>query len=307
MALTPLFGANVDPNTDQLQETFERTRLADETALDLVTIQDHPYQRRFLDTWTLLSYLAARTSRIHLGTNVANLPLRPPAMLAKMAASLDVLTGGRVELGLGAGAFWNGVAAMGGPQRTPGEAYQGFEDTLHILRGMWDNAGRSFTHKGEIYQVQGVQPGPAPAHPIRVWVGASGPRMLRLTGRMADGVLVSSTYEPPLRLLEINRQIDDGAAEAGRSPSAIRRGYNLMGYIDLGLGGAQPDPNQDGLIYGTVGQWVDRLTELYSDYRQDTFLFWPVGDHALEQLRAFALEVVPGVKERVAGATTAAS
>jgi alkanesulfonate monooxygenase SsuD/methylene tetrahydromethanopterin reductase-like flavin-dependent oxidoreductase (luciferase family) len=299
MALAPLFGANVDPNTDRLQETYDRARLADERGLDLIMMQDHPYQRRFLDTWTLLSVLAAKTNRVHLGTNVANLPLRPPAMLAKMAASLDVISGGRVELGLGAGAFGQAVAAMGGPLHSPGESYQAFEDALHIIRGYWENAGRSLTYKGEIYHVQGTQPGPAPAHPIRIWVGAGRPRMLKLVGRMADGVLVSSSYEPPARLLDINVQIDEGAAEAGRSPDAIRRGYNLMGYIDLGLGGAQPDRNEQGVIFGTVQDWIDQLTTLYTDYRQDTFIFWPAGDHTLEQLRAFADEVAPAVQQRV--------
>lgn len=71
--------------------------------LDYIGIQDHPYQRRFLDTWTLLSAIAATTTRVGLFPDVACLPLRPPAVLAKAAASLDVLSGGRFELGLGAG------------------------------------------------------------------------------------------------------------------------------------------------------------------------------------------------------------
>jgi alkanesulfonate monooxygenase SsuD/methylene tetrahydromethanopterin reductase-like flavin-dependent oxidoreductase (luciferase family) len=66
----------------------------------LITVMDHSYNRRLFDTWTLLTALTARTERAHVGTNVLNLPLRPPAMLAKMAATLDVITGG---LGAGAG------------------------------------------------------------------------------------------------------------------------------------------------------------------------------------------------------------
>ena len=85
--------------------------------LDLVTIQDHPYQAAFYDTWTLLTYLAGRTERITFVPTVATLPLRPPAVLAKSAATLDLLTGGRVQLGLGAGAFWDAIVAMGGPRR----------------------------------------------------------------------------------------------------------------------------------------------------------------------------------------------
>ncbi|MFN8531578.1 MAG: LLM class flavin-dependent oxidoreductase, partial [Anaerolineae bacterium] len=83
-----LFGANIDPSTDELQESFRRAATAEANGLDLLTVQDHPYQKRFLDTWTLITYLAARTTRIHIGTNVANLPLRPPAVLAKAAATL---------------------------------------------------------------------------------------------------------------------------------------------------------------------------------------------------------------------------
>jgi alkanesulfonate monooxygenase SsuD/methylene tetrahydromethanopterin reductase-like flavin-dependent oxidoreductase (luciferase family) len=299
VAIPVLFGANVDPTTDELAESFERAKVADENGLDLITVQDHPYNRRFVDTWTLLAYLTAKTQRVHVGTNVANLPLRPPAMLAKMAASLDVLSGGRVELGLGAGAFWQGIAALGGPKRTPQEAYTAFEDALHILRGMWDNVGHSFTYDGKIYQVRGAQPGPPPAHRIRIWVGASGPRMLRLTGRMADGVLVSSTYEPPERLLEINRLIDEGAQAAGRSPADIRRGYNLMGIVDLGQIGHRPANLESGVIYGTVQDWVEELTRLNNEYGQDTFIFWPVGDRGRDQLEAFAKEIMPAVKEAV--------
>lgn len=78
-------------------------RLSERAGLDLVTFQDHPYQPAFLDAWTLLSYVAASTERIKISGNVINLPLRPPVLLARQAASLDLLSGGRFELGLGAG------------------------------------------------------------------------------------------------------------------------------------------------------------------------------------------------------------
>ena len=222
--LAPLFGISIDPSAADPQEPFHRARIADENSLDLITSMDHPYNAKLFDTWTLLTALATATERVHVGTNVANLPLRPPAMLAKMAASLDILTGGRVELGVGAGAAWDGIAAYGGPRRASGEAYRAFRDALHILRGMWENAGGSFTYEGDIYQVQGARPGPAPAHRIRIWVGGYGPRMLRLTGEMADGLLVSYNYAAPEKLLEFNQRIDGGAQAAGRAPSEIRGG-----------------------------------------------------------------------------------
>ncbi len=115
-------GVFVVPDAIDPELTVAQIVAADEVGLDVVGVQDHPYQRRLLDTWTLLSYVAARTDRVRLVPDVIDLPLRPPAMLAKAAVSLDVLSGGRVELGLGAGAFWDAIAAMGGPRRTPGES-----------------------------------------------------------------------------------------------------------------------------------------------------------------------------------------
>ena len=109
------FGVFIPPLAEQADAVVELAQLAEVSGLDLVTFQDHPYQPRFLDTWTLLSNVAARTSSVRLAPNVANLPLRPPAVLARSVASLDILSGGRVELGLGAGAFWDAIAANGGP------------------------------------------------------------------------------------------------------------------------------------------------------------------------------------------------
>ena len=91
------------PAAQRPHHAVELAVVADRAGLDLVTFQDHPYQPGFLDTWTLLTYVAARTSRVRLSHNVLNLPLRPPVMLARAAASVDLLSGGRFELGIGAG------------------------------------------------------------------------------------------------------------------------------------------------------------------------------------------------------------
>jgi alkanesulfonate monooxygenase SsuD/methylene tetrahydromethanopterin reductase-like flavin-dependent oxidoreductase (luciferase family) len=291
MTNSPLFGVSIDPAAAGMQHAFVRAQMADENGLDLVTIMDHPYNTKLFDTWTLLTALGTSTGRVHIGTNVLNLPLRsPPAMLAKMAATLDVLTGGRLELGVGAGAVWDGIAAFGGPRRSPGDAFQATEDALHILRGMWENAGGSFTYDGAIYSVKGAQPGPAPAHDIRIWVGAYGPRMLNLVGRLADGLLISRNYAPPEQLAGMNRRIDKGAQQAGRSPDAIRRGYNLMGAINAG------HDLKDGYMSGTVQDWADQLLAWQAEDRLDTFIFWPVAGNHLRQIEIFAHEVVPSVK-----------
>jgi alkanesulfonate monooxygenase SsuD/methylene tetrahydromethanopterin reductase-like flavin-dependent oxidoreductase (luciferase family) len=298
--LTPLFGANVDPRADNPSEPFHRASLAEQNDLDLITVQDHPYNRNYFDTWTLLTALAMRTERVHLGTNVISTPLRPPAMLSKMAATLDVLSQGRLELGLGAGAYWRGIAAYGGEQRSPGEAVTAFEDVLHIVRGMLENAGGSFTYEGPVYQVRGARPGPAPAHRIRIWTGAYKPRMLRLTGRLADGIFVTSTYLPPEGLTRMNRLIDEGVQDAGRTPTQVRRGYNLMGVLDLGRTDTRLDEQQVGQINGPAEHWINEIVRFYRDYRLDTFIFWPVAGNEPLQIEAFATQVVPEARRIIA-------
>jgi alkanesulfonate monooxygenase SsuD/methylene tetrahydromethanopterin reductase-like flavin-dependent oxidoreductase (luciferase family) len=136
-----LFGAFVTPSYTQADAVVALSRLAEQAGLDLLTFQDHPYQAGFLDTWTLLSYVAAATNRIRLAPNVLNLPLRPPADLARAAASLDILSKGRVELGLGAGAFWDAIRSMGGRKLAPKEAVQALEEAIQIIRAIWDTSG----------------------------------------------------------------------------------------------------------------------------------------------------------------------
>src|ERR1700685_590581 len=109
------FGLNVDPNTGGLAIAERITAIADASGLDYVGIQDHPYNDGFIDTLSLITWLAGKTGHVHLFPNVANLPLRPPAMLAKQAATIDVLSGGRFELGLGAGGGHRPARGRGGP------------------------------------------------------------------------------------------------------------------------------------------------------------------------------------------------
>src|SRR5699024_4655079 len=206
------FGVFPTPRADSVQRLFEVGEPADGAGLDLMGVQDHPYQRRFLDTWSLMPMLLARTERVRVFPDVANLPLRRPALLAKAAASLDVLSGGRFELGLGAGSFWEAVAAMGGPNRTPREAADALLEAIEVIRAMWSGQ-RSVRFAGEHYQLSGVRPGPAPAHPIGVWLGVLGPRLLRELGRVADGWVPSSSYAPPEQLADKHARIDRGARE----------------------------------------------------------------------------------------------
>jgi alkanesulfonate monooxygenase SsuD/methylene tetrahydromethanopterin reductase-like flavin-dependent oxidoreductase (luciferase family) len=134
---TPLFGAFVTPSNDPPQRPVELAVAAERAGFDLVTFQDHPYQARFHDTWTLMAYVAARTSRIRIAGNVLNLPLRQPAVLARSAISLDLLSQGRFEMALGAGGFWDPIVAMGGRRLTPGQSRRALDEAIRIMRQMW--------------------------------------------------------------------------------------------------------------------------------------------------------------------------
>lgn len=278
-------GVFVTPAAERREEILAMAAAADETGLDYLAIQDHPYQRRFLDTWTLLSFLAARTARIRLLPDVANLPLRLPAVLAKSAASLDVLSGGRVELGLGAGAFWEGVAAMGGPVRSGPESVEALEEAIAIIRAFWSGES-SVTVEGRHYSVRGAHPGPPPAHRIGIWVGAYRPRMLALTGRLADGWLPSlgsylTVEDVPAR----QAAIDEAARGAGRDPAEIKRVANV------GVGG--------GLLEGPLEGWGDQLARLAEKLRFEAFI---LSAESAEEVRRIGEQVAPRLRELTGGA-----
>jgi alkanesulfonate monooxygenase SsuD/methylene tetrahydromethanopterin reductase-like flavin-dependent oxidoreductase (luciferase family) len=283
------FGSFISPASADAEQTVSLAVLSEQVGLDLVTFQDHPYQPAFLDTWTLLSYVAARTSRVHLAANVTNLPLRPPAVLARSVASLDLLSGGRVELGLGAGAFWDAIEAMGGRRLSPGQARQALAEAISVIRQTWDTSQHGGVRvDGEFYPVKGAKRGPAPAHGVGIWLGAYKPRMLALTGQAADGWLPSLSYLQPGDLGAGNKIIDEEAERAGRPPAAIRRLLNI---------GGQFSPVSRGPLDGPPDQWAEELAGLALSDGISTFI---VAADDPGTLRRFATEVAPAVRELVA-------
>ena len=272
------------PTVARTVQVIELADLAEALGMDLVAIQDHPYQRRFLDTWTLLSAIGARTQSIRLAPDVACLPLRPPVMLAKSAASLDLITEGRVELGLGAGAFWDAIAGTGAPRRAPKEAVNALIEAIGILRGMW--AGGPFSFTGEHYQVPGTKAGPVPAHRIGIWLGAYRPRMLRVTGQLADGWLPSLGQMDPAELGSLNAQIDEAAFHASREPVTVRRLLNIHGSFG----------NSAELLHGSPADWGEQLADLALAFGMSVFI---LGTDDAYDVRRYAEEVVPRVRELV--------
>jgi alkanesulfonate monooxygenase SsuD/methylene tetrahydromethanopterin reductase-like flavin-dependent oxidoreductase (luciferase family) len=286
-----LFGTFITPVAQPAMHAVDLAMVADRAGLDLVTFQDHPYQPTFHEAWTLLSYVASRTRHIHVSGNVLNLPLRQPAVIARSAASLDLLSGGRFELGIGAGAFWDAIEAMGGRRLTPGQSIDALEEAIQIIREIWAvNERGGVRVNGIYYQVKGAKRGPAPAHDIGIWVGAYKQRLLKLTGRVADGWLPSLGYLPggPADLEEMNKYIDEGAASAGRDPSKVRRLLNISGQFAR---------SGHSLLNGPPRQWAEDLAGITLEYGVSGFIL--AADDA-PSIELFAGEVAPATRELIA-------
>jgi alkanesulfonate monooxygenase SsuD/methylene tetrahydromethanopterin reductase-like flavin-dependent oxidoreductase (luciferase family) len=228
---------------------------------------------------------------------VANLPLRPPAVMAKAAASLDVLSGGRFELGLGAGGIPDVISNFGGPRRTPGEAVEALDEAIDVLRLLWSGE-RSVSFEGKYYRLNDARPGPRPAHPISIWVGAFKPRMLRLVGRKADGWLPSLGVLTRDELRAGHDQIDAAAEKAGRDPASIRRIINVQGLIGDGPAPARSELRVGYLagepLAGPPGWWAETIDGFFAD-GFDTFVFWPV-DATPGQVELLAAHVLPQLR-----------
>jgi len=269
------FGTFITPGNSPAQAPVQLAQLVEQLGYDLVTFQDHPYQPTFHDTWTLLSWVAASTTTIHVAANVHNLPLRgQPAVFARAAASLDLLSGGRFDMGLGAGGFWDAIEAIGGRRLTPGQGVDALSEAIDIMRGVWDSSERSpLRVDGEFYSIKGAKRGPAPAHDIPIWIGALKPRMLRLVGTKGDGWLPSLAYLKPGELEAGHAAIDAAAVDAGRDPREVRRLLNV---------GDLP---------------ASQLVDLALENGTGTFI---LASDDPSTLQRFAEEVIPEVRERVA-------
>ncbi|MEH0820499.1 LLM class flavin-dependent oxidoreductase [Micromonospora sp. CPCC 205714] len=285
-----LFGMFLTPSAEDPDRVVALAELTEAAGLDLATFQDHPYNAGFLDTWTLLSWVAARTERLRVSANVLNLPLRPPAVLARAAASLDRLSHGRFELGLGAGAFWDGIEGMGGRRLTAGQGVAALREAIDVLRGVWDDAASGpLRRDGKYYPIPGMQRGPVPAHDIGIWLGAYQPKMLALTGQKADGWLPTLEYLRSPDRVTGNRLIDEAAVAAGRDPREVRRLLNLF-KVDV-------SSRNRGFLQGPPEQWVDQLLPLVLEKGFSAFL---IGRDDPRLIQTFGQEIAPALREAVA-------
>ena len=277
------FGACLAPTAGSPDAVVSLAQRCERLGYDLVVFPDKPHLAD-LDAWTLLAWVAGRTRRVRLVANVTNTLLRPPSVLARAAASLDLLSGGRLEVGLGADA--SADEAMGGRRLSPDQRVEAFAEAVEVLRGVWDTSQRSpLTYAGTHYRVPSAQRGPTPAHDIPVWLQALEPGMLRLAGQKADAWHVALDALAPGQLRAGHKIIDESAEEAGRDPREIRR---IVTITDRSIEG--------GLARRPSEQCVDELLPLVVDDGVGTFL---VASDIPEVLERFASEVVPALREAV--------
>ena len=282
-----LFGLNVPASAAPGADPVALARLAEELGFGFVSTADHPCgDEPTYETWTMLSWIAASTSRIKVATRVLGLPYRHPPMVAKMAETLDRLSGGRLILGLGAGYSDAEFAAFGLGTWPPRAKVDGLAEAISIIRGLWSQPG--FTFGGEHYRTERADLEPKPEHHIPIWLGTFGVRALAVTGRLADGWIPSLGYAPPGELAAMRDRVLAAAAAAGRDPGQLTCALNLQVQVDERPGAEPP------VVSGPPGAVAGQLAGFVrSGFTALNFI--PYGRPPGEQAERLAREVLPEV------------
>lgn len=283
------FGVNIPTTVGPGIDPLGRARAAEDLGFDFVSASDHPCGTNpSHETWTMLTWIAAGTSRIKVATRVLGLPYRPPPMVAKMAETLDRLCGGRLILGLGAGYSDREFAAFGLGVPTPAEKITGLKEALSIIRGLWSEQQFSFT--GRRYLTDAADIEPKPDHAIPIWLGTFGERALQLTGQVADGWIPSLGHAPPDALPVMRARVLAAAEDAGRDPDALTCALNVEVHV-----GEEVDSRPD-VIAGSAEQVATALAGFVAA-GFSAFNFMPLGPSAPEQAERIATEVIPALRE----------
>lgn len=226
-----LVGLNVSTSAAPGSDPVADAVAAEALGFDFVSASDHLHGvSPTYETWTMLTWIAAATSRIGVATRVLGVPYRHPAVTAKMAETLDRLAGGRLILGLGGGGSDEEFRGFGLGARSPREKVDGLEEAVRIIRGLWSQP--RFTFAGRLYGTDGAELAPKPDRRIPIWLGTYGNRALALTGRLADGWIPSLGYAPPERVTVMQERVLAAARAAGRDPAEITCAYNVVVQVD---------------------------------------------------------------------------
>jgi probable F420-dependent oxidoreductase len=256
-----------------------------------------------LECWTALSALSRDTDRVRLGTSVLCVSYRYPAVLAKMAATLDVISGGRLDLGLGAGWFEREYRAYGIPFPPIGVRIAQLDEALEVIRRMWSQPFPAFA--GAHYTIDGAVCDPLPVqrpHPP-IWVGGEGDRVHQVAARAADGVNVR--WWSPARVAARRAFLDAACHVAGRDPATLARSVTVL----CVPGRSRPEVDAvrarfaavpaDGHVAGTPDECVARLREyLAAGVRH--FLFTIPDVTRMDGLELLGREVLPAIRHEAA-------
>lgn len=213
-------------------DALAMTRVAEELGFDASLLAEHyypsgpperytgtPAERMSADAWIYLAGMARETSRIRLGTLVSPVTFRHPAVLAKMAATLDHLSDGRAELGIGAGWLEAEHKAFGIPFPEPARRVDLVEEQLQVITGLWTES--PFTHNGTNYQLDKAYFSPKPAR-TRIIVGGrtTSRRLLRLAARYGDEYVIGQPTPDDVR--DVRARLDQACAANERDPKSVR-------------------------------------------------------------------------------------
>jgi probable F420-dependent oxidoreductase len=265
--------------------------------------RDEAFSMPLLECWTTLSALARDTRRIRLGTSVLCHSYRLPAVLAKMAATLDVISGGRLDLGLGAGWFEREYRAYGIPFPRIGERIAQLDEGLEIIRRMWTEACPVF--QGRYFAIDGAVCDPPPLqrpHPP-LWIGGEGDRVHRVAARAADGVNVR--WWGPERIAARADYLDAACREFGRDPRALRRSVTVLLAVDRNGSGVAATRARfaaipaDGHIAGTPAECIARIRQ-YVEAGVRHFLFTIPDVASSAGLELTGREILPAIRHELA-------
>ena len=267
-------------------------RHAESLGFDLFGVPDHLHGAHpTLEPWTALTWVAAATERIEVLSNVLGLPYRAPAVTAKMAETLDRLSGGRLVLGLGVGGYDAEFAAFGLAERTPGQKVSALGEAVRIIRGVW--AEPDFSFEGEHFHVREARVEPKPAHPVPIWLGAYGPRALRVTGALADGWVPSLGRIDLDQAVAMRAAVRAAAEDAGRHPDQVTCAVNLV----ISLDPSRPPASRAG--WQRVSGSSEAVAEQLIGIGQAGFTFFNVALADGDARERFALEVIPLVRDEL--------
>lgn len=292
------FHVLIIPTTDW-PEVLRRAQWAEALGFDAVMLPDHlvdwtnPVQPWY-DAWTALAAIAQATERIRLGTAVTQIPLRNPALLVRQVLTLDHISQGRIELGLGTGLTIDPSYRMGGfPNWSNAERADRFGEYLELVAQLLSQETTTFA--GRYYQAEGAIMNPRSIQQPRppVMVAALGPKMMRHTVRHADS-WNSLSFQPSFadQLTETRERIsaiDRICAELGRDPATLERSYTMFDPTARHNGGAIA-------YYQSPAAFLAQVEPLLELGITDFGLYYPFIPEQLEAFERIATEVFPGLR-----------